>query len=38
MAERIMDGGDTIIEVLNANGIEYIFASPGSEWPKLFVD
>lgn len=36
MAERIMDGGDTIIEVLNANGIEYIFASPGSEWPPLW--
>ena len=36
MAGRIMDGGDTIVEVLNANGIEYIFASPGSEWPPLW--
>jgi acetolactate synthase I/II/III large subunit len=36
MQTRIMDGGDTLIEVLNANGVEYIFASPGSEWPPLW--
>ncbi|MDA1174682.1 MAG: thiamine pyrophosphate-binding protein [Chloroflexi bacterium] len=36
MTTRIMDGGDTLIEVLNANGVEYIFASPGSEWPPLW--
>ena len=36
MASGIMDGGDTMIEVLNANGVEYIFASPGSEWPPLW--
>ena len=31
-----MDGGDSLVEVLNANGVEYIFASPGSEWPPLW--
>lgn len=36
MPARIMDGGETLIEVLNANGVEYIFASPGSEWPPLW--
>ena len=36
MAERIVDGGDILIEVLNSNNVEYIFASPGSEWPPLW--
>ncbi len=36
MPTRIMDGGETLVEVLNANGVEYIFASPGSEWPPLW--
>ena len=36
MANGIMDGGDTMVEVLNANGVDYIFASPGSEWPSLW--
>lgn len=36
MANGIMDGGDALIEVLNANSVEYIFASPGSEWPPLW--
>lgn len=35
MNTKIMDDGGTLIEVLNANGVEYIFASPGSEWPPL---
>ena len=36
MAERIMDGGDILIEVLNAHGVEYIIGSPGSEWAPMW--
>jgi acetolactate synthase-1/2/3 large subunit len=36
MAERILDGGEVLVEVLNNHGVEYIFASPGSEWPPLW--
>lgn len=28
--------GDGILEVLRAYGVEYIFSSPGSEWPPLW--
>ncbi len=36
MPERIMDGGDILVEVLNSHNVEYIIASPGSEWPPLW--
>ena len=36
MADRILDGGEVLVEVLNNHGVEYIFASPGSEWPPLW--
>ena len=36
MAERIMDGGDILIEVLNSHGVDHMFGSPGSEWPPLW--
>ena len=36
MAERIMDGGDIIVEVLNSHNVEWIMASPGSEWPTVW--
>ena len=36
MPERIMDGGDILVEVLNSHGVEYIISSPGSEWPPLW--
>ncbi len=36
MADRIMDGGDILIEVLNNHGVDHMFGSPGSEWPPLW--
>ncbi len=36
MAERIMDGGEILIEVLNAHGVEYIIGNPGSESPPMW--
>ena len=36
MAERIMDGGDIFIEVLNSHNVDYIISSPGSEWPPMY--
>ena len=36
MPERIMDGGDIFIEVLNSHGVDHIIGSPGSEWPPMW--
>ena len=36
MAQRIMDGGDILIEVLNSHGVDHIIGSPGSEWPPMW--
>jgi acetolactate synthase-1/2/3 large subunit len=36
MPERLMDGGEILVEVLNANSIEYIIGSPGSEWAPMW--
>ena len=30
------DGGEALLEVLKSHGVEYIFSSPGSEWPPVW--
>ena len=34
-AERLTSG-EGLLEVLRAYGVEYVFSSPGSEWPAVW--
>ncbi|MFC2072241.1 thiamine pyrophosphate-binding protein [Chloroflexota bacterium] len=32
----MFDGGEVLLKVLKSHGVEYIFSSPGSEWPPVW--
>lgn len=36
MADRILDGGEAIVEAFRNLGIEYVMSSPGSEWGPVW--
>ena len=36
MDERVMDGGEAILQALRDLGVDYIFSSPGSDWGSVW--
>src|SRR5215210_3998692 len=35
-APERLTSGEALLEVLRAYGVEYVFSSPGSEWPAVW--